>query len=399
MKVEIKDIQEAKVKIEGYIRQTELDHSVSCSKLVGENVYYKFENTQWTGSFKIRGAANKILSLSEEEKSKGVIASSAGNHAQGVALSASKAGIKAVICMPENAPMVKVQASRNYGAEVVLQGDVVDDSHLLAKKLVQEKGYVYIHPYEDEKVIAGQGTLGLELMSQMADLDCVVVPIGGGGLISGISVAVKSLNPKCRVIGVQAEKAPGMKNLYKKENLFQMTSPTIADGIAIKNPSQVMYDSFINKYVDDVVSVNDDQIAESMVFLLERAKAVVEGAGAVGLAALMNQKVKLGKKNAVVLSGGNIDLNIIAKIIEKGLSINGRLFELSVIADDLPGSLNKLTQVIASLRANIIEVKHDRLSTNLNLRETRIDFLLETLGLNHIQKIKDAARKLGVRVL
>lgn len=400
MKVDLKDIQEAKNRINSYTKETELDFSSSSSKHLGQDVFFKFENTQWTGSFKIRGASNKILSLSDSERAKGVIASSAGNHAQGVALSATKAGIKSVICMPENAPLVKVQATRNYGAEVILQGEMVDDSHTLAKKLVQEKGYIYVHPYEDEKVIAGQGTIGLEIMNKMSDLDTVIVPIGGGGLISGMAVAIKSINPNCRVIGVQAEKAPGMKNLFRKETISTSGKyQTIADGIAIKQPSKVMYDSFISKYVDDVVTVNDDQIADAIVFLLERAKAVSEGAGAVGLAAALHNKIKLGQRNCILISGGNIDLNIVAKIIEKGLTYKGRLFELAVIVDDLPGNLSRLTQVMAQKRANVIEVHHDRVSKGLNLREARIEFVLETTGFEHIEEIKKAVSELGAKVV
>lgn len=400
MKVELSDIQEARQRIQSVVKPTEMDISNSLSKLLGIEAYYKFENTQWTGSFKLRGAANKIMSLSAEEKARGVIASSAGNHAQGVAYSAQKAGIRSIIVMPTNAALIKVSATKGYGAEVILHGDVVDDSHKHVQKLVQEHGYVRIHPYEDEKVIAGQGTIGLEMLEKIPDLDSVVIPIGGGGLISGIATAIKAIHPNCRVIGVQSEQAPGMKNLfYHESDQTPQKISTIADGIAIKYPSQNMFHDFIEKRVDEIVTVSDDEIAEAIVFLIERAKTVVEGAGATALAAVMNRKLNLGKKTCVLLCGGNIDLNIVSKIIERGQTRKGRLCELSVIVDDLPGSMSRLTQVIASQKANIIQVHHDRLVRGLYLRETQIDFVLETTSHEHIEQIKSALTQLGVRVL
>lgn len=400
MKVRLEDIQQAQQRLKNITVVTELSHSISASKLLGTDIFLKFENTQRAGSFKLRGAYNKISSLTAEEKAKGVIASSAGNHAQGVALSATLLGVQSKIIMPENAPLGKVQATNSYGAEVILHGEVVDDATKRARELVQEKGYIFVHPYEDEKVIAGQGTMGLELLEANPDLDTIVVPIGGGGMISGIATAVKALKPSVKVIGVQSVNAPGMWSLFQKKEVPQIQKrvSTIADGIAIKYPSQAIYDHFISKYVDDVVSVTDDEIAESIVFLLERAKTVCEGAGAVGMAAAMNGKIKLGPKTAIVLSGGNIDMNIVAKIIEKGQIKRGRLVELSVVVDDLPGNLARLTAAIAEQKANVIDVKHDRISQGLYLRETQIDFVLETTSHDHIERVRRALESIGARI-
>lgn len=402
MKVTLEDIQKAAVLLKGVIRPTEVDKSHSASaKVQGTEVFFKLENTQFTGSFKLRGAYNKINALTSDEKKRGVVASSAGNHAQGVAFSAQKAGVKATIVMPVGAPLIKVEATRGYGANVVFHGEVVDDAHVHARELVEKHGYVFVHPFEDEKVIAGQGTIGLEIMQAIPDLESIIVPIGGGGLISGIATAVKAINPKCRVIGVQSAAADGMARLYKHEPLLDphRRVSTIADGIAIKKPSQIMYESFISKLVDEVVSVTDDEIAEAIVFCLERSKTVLEGAGAAGVAALMNRPLNLGKKTCVVLCGGNIDLNMVAKVIEKGQISKGRLCMLSVVVADLPGSLNRLTQAIADLRANVLEVHHDRINQGLFLRETRIDFVLETTGLAHVDEIKKALTLAGGRIL
>ncbi len=400
MKVTLEDIHKARETLKNISQNTETDYSASASKLLGCEVFLKFENAQRTGSFKIRGAYNKIINLTSEEKKRGVVASSAGNHAQGVALSAALAGVKATIVMPENASLMKVNATRAYGAEVILHGEIYDDAYEYARQLEKEKGYVFVHPYEDPYIIAGQGTIGLELHEKLPDLDSVIVPIGGGGLISGISTAMKALNPKVRIIGVQSDQAPGMSQLFHHQTPEgKKRISTIADGIAIKKPSQIVYDSFIAKNVDEVVTVTDDELAEAIVFLLERAKTMTEGSGAAAMAAAMNHQLNLGKKTCVILSGGNVDLNIIAKIIEKGQIKRGRLAELSVIVDDLPGNLNRLTKAIAEQKANILEVHHDRISQGLFLRETRIDFVLETGSPEHIQKIKQALIAAGGKIL
>ncbi|ASD64484.1 threonine ammonia-lyase [Bdellovibrio bacteriovorus] len=400
MKVSFADIQKARELLKDIICPTEMSHSISASNLLKSEVYLKFENTQRTGSFKFRGAYNKISNLTADEKARGVVASSAGNHAQGVALSAKLAGVKSTIVMPETASISKASATRDYGANVVLKGEIYDEAFEHAQKLEKEHGYTFVHPYQDPHVIAGQGTIGIEILEKVPDLDTVIVPIGGGGLISGVALAVKAINPKIRVIGVQSDRSPGMAHLYNKQPLSQIKrAATIADGIAIKNPSQVMLDNFISKYVDQVVTVSDDEIAEAIVFLMERAKTVAEGSGAAAMAAAMSRGLDLGKKTCVIISGGNIDLNIVSKIIDRGQILRGRLCELSVIVDDLPGNLSRLTQAIASQKANILEVRHDRVSKGLSLRETRIDFVLETTSIEHVERIKRALEETGAKVV
>ncbi|MBL7672536.1 MAG: threonine ammonia-lyase [Bdellovibrionaceae bacterium] len=405
MKVTFSDIEKARAKLKEIVRRTETGHSISASQTVGSEIYFKFENTQRTGSFKIRGAANKILNLTDAERKQGVVASSAGNHAQGVALSATLAKVKATIVMPESAALNKVNATRGYGAQVVLKGEFYDQAYEHAKKLAHEQSLIFVHPYEDPLVIAGQGTIGIEIFEEVPDLHTLVVPIGGGGLISGTAIAMKHLNPKCRIVGVQSTQAPGMAQLFSHQKIQASSVPmgkrisTIADGIAIKNPSQTMYENFISKYVDEIVTVTDDEIAEALTFLLERIKTVTEGSGAAGWAAVMNNKIKLGDKVGVILSGGNIDLNIVSKVIERGQIKRGRLVQLSVVIDDLPGNLNRLTQAIAEQNANVLEVHHDRVNQGLFLRETRVDFVLETSSAEHINTIKVALQAAGGRVI
>lgn len=401
MKVTIDDIKAAQKTIQNLIVQTPVDHSSSCTKIAGADIFLKLENYQRTGSFKMRGAANKIASLSAEEKSRGVIACSAGNHAQGVALSASLSKVKSVIVMPETAPLSKVEATKNYGAEVILKGQVFDEAKEYAYQLAKEKSYVFVHPYEDEKVIAGQGTIGLEVFEQIANLDQMIIPIGGGGLISGTAIALKSLNPKIKIIGVQTANVDSMYQLYKKGS-YELPSKnvsSIADGIVVKVPSQPMFDHFISKYVDDVVTVTEGEIAESIVFLLERAKTVAEGSGAAALASVLSHKVKLQKKNAVIVCGGNIDLNMVSQVIQRGQIQRGRLSEMSVIVADIPGSLSQLTKILADHKANILEVHHDRVKHGLNLKETKIDFVIETTSHEHIQKIREALVKWGAQLV
>jgi len=401
MKVSFENIREARSRLEKMIQLTHVDHSVSASRLAGAEIFFKFENSQKTGSFKIRGAYNKISTLSEDEKKRGVVASSAGNHAQGVALSATLAGVKATIVMPQTAPLAKVMATQAYGAEVILHGDIYDEAFEKAQELSKKQNLVFIPPYEDPHVIAGQGTIGLELFEQIPGLDTVVIPVGGGGLISGIAIALKTLNPKIRIIGVQSEQAPGMVDLFKgvQPNQKLLKIATIADGIAIKKPSKLMFDNFISKYVDEMVTVSDDEISEAIVFLLERVKTVAEGSGAAGCAAVLNRKVQLGKKNCILLCGGNIDLNMIAKVIERGQIKRGRLVPLSVIVEDVPGKLNQLTQILAEQKANILQVHHDRVSAGLYLKETKIEFELETSSPEHVQRIREALIKIGAKIV
>ncbi len=397
----LEDIKKAQSILRPIIRETDVEYSLSASKLLGLDVFFKLENMQYTGSFKLRGAYNKIFNLSPEDKKRGVVASSAGNHAQGVAYSAYKLGVKSKIIMPINAPLIKVAATKDYGAEVIQHGEIVDEAHVYAHELEKKENLIFVHPYQDALVMAGQGTIGLEIHQRITDLDSIVVPIGGGGLISGIATAIKVLNPKCRVIGVQSQQAPGMWQLFNGQTPQDPPKKisTIADGIAIKKPSQWVYENFISKLVDEIVTVSDDEIAEAIVFLLERMKTVAEGAGAAGLAAVMNRKLKLGKKTCIVLCGGNIDLNIVSKIIEKGQIRRGRLVELSVVVDDLPGNLSRLTEAIAKERANIMEVHHDRVSQGLYLRETKIDFVLETTSAEHVDRIRQALQAAGARII
>ncbi len=397
MKVSLDDVLKAKETIAAVIRTTEMVKSDLLSDALGASIFLKLENTQHTGSFKLRGAYNKIASLSSAEKARGVVASSAGNHAQGVAFSARKAGVKCTIVMPINAPLVKIEATRSYGAEVILFGEMYDDAFEKAKELEKEKGYVFVHPYEDAAVIAGQGTLGLEIFDKHPDLDTLVVPVGGGGLISGIATAIKAKNPKCRILGVQSDQVDTIARQLKGQSpTLRGRISTIADGIAVKKPSAVMFDSFIKPLVDDIVTVSDDEIAEAIVFLMERHKTVAEGAGAAAMAALLSKKFKPTSKTGIVICGGNIDLNLIEKILERGLIRKGRLVELSVVVDDLPGNLNRLTKVLADNRANILEVHHDRVSLGLDLRQTKITFVVETTSPEHVEIIKKAIKEVLV---
>lgn len=400
LKVGLADIQKAREKIKHIIRRTELVRSEALSQDFKTDIWIKLENMQHTGSFKLRGAFNKISSLTEAERKCGVVASSAGNHAQGVAFSAAKAGVKCTIVMPENAPLIKVENTRSHGAHVVLHGEIYDEAFDMAKEIEREQGSIFIPPYEDPLIIAGQGTLGLELHEDLSNLETVIVPIGGGGLISGVAVALKALNPKIRIVGVQSEQVDGMYRLFRGESVqSQRQIATIADGIAVKRTSKAMFETFIQKYVDDIVTINDDEIAEAIVNLLERQKTIAEGAGAAGMAALLARKIKPVGATVVIVSGGNIDLNIIEKVLEKGLVRKGRLVELSVIVDDLPGNLNRLTQVLAQNRANILEVHHDRVSKGLDLRQTKIDFVIETANRDHVERIRRAFRETGARLI
>lgn len=400
MPISLKDVEAAQSTIQDHVQKTQLSYSRSASEWLGANTYLKCENEQTTGSFKIRGALNKIMSLSEEERSRGIVASSAGNHAQGVAYSATKVGAKAHIVMPIHSPIVKATATQSYGAEVILHGEIYDESYAHARDLEKEKGYIFVHPYNDPLVMAGQGTIGLEILEQCSDLDSIVIPIGGGGLVSGIATAIKAIRPECKIYGVVSENAPGVYRLFKGQSMKSIPKrPTIADGIAIKSPSPEIVNEYITRLVDDIVTVEDDEVAEAMVFLLERAKTVVEGSGAAALAGAAKAGWKLGEKTCVLLSGGNIDLNAVSKVIEKGLSRRGRLARLTVVVGDRPGALNRLTKVMSAKRANIIEVKHDRLRAGLRLSETAIEFLVETRSEEHVKEIHAALEATGAEVI
>ncbi len=388
--VTVADIQAAYAKIKDTIRETTLEYSRNCSQIVGTNIHLKFENQQLTGSFKIRGALNKMSNLTPQEKEKGVIASSAGNHAQGLAYSSRLTGVKAKVVMPETSPMVKVLATQGYGAEVILKGQIYDDAYKHAIGLAENEGYTFVHPYKDPDIIAGQGTLALELMQQLPKMSSVIIPIGGGGLISGMAKFIKEVNPKIKVYGVVPERFEAMRTMYKNEpQINSIEGPSIADGTAVKAPDEYIYNNYISKYVDDIMSVSERQIAQSMVFLLERAKTVVEGSGALPLAAVFNTNWELGEHCSLILSGGNVDLNLITKVIEQGLTQSGRLARLKFVIDDYPGNLNKVTQFLADQKVNILDVNHVRLGMGLELRETMVEVLIETRGLVHLQDTID----------
>ena len=393
----LKDIEEAQEKISSSVARTPLSHSRNCSKLTKTCVFLKQENHQMTGSFKIRGAMNKLLSLSEEERARGVIAASAGNHAQGVAYSATQTGVSSKVVMPLQTPLVKLSAAQSYGAEILLHGNIYDESCQRAQEVAREQGHTFIHPFEDFHIISGQGTLGLEVIQEIPDLSSIVVPIGGGGLISGMAIAIKASRPNCKVIGVVPENCPAMEFLFKQKTMAPF-HPTIADGTSVKQPSVLIYNEFIKKYVDEVCSVSEGSIASAMLFLLERAKTVVEGSGALSLAALMEGNVSFGDKTCLILSGGNVDMNTISHIIRHGLTKMGRLARLSVVVPDRPGALSQLTRMIASESANILEVYHDRLNHHLHLHETTIEFLLETKSWDQIHKILKVFEGEGVKV-
>ena len=389
------DVQQAYHAMANIVHHTSLDKSTTFSNMAGYDVYLKLENLQKTGSFKIRGAYNKIYSLSNEEKAKGVIAASAGNHAQGVAYAARMANIKSTIVMPENAPLAKVMATRAYGAEVVLSGMVYDVAFQKAQQLEKEQGQTFIHAYNDNHVIAGQGTIGLEILETLEDVSAIVVPIGGGGLIAGIALAVKELAPHVKIYGVQAQGAPAM--YMSKKSHTRKTTPdavTIADGIAVKVPGDLTFE-IIEKYVDDIVVVDDEAIASTILMMLERAKLMVEGAGAVGLAAILNHKIPGKGKVVNIVSGGNVDVNFISRIIERGLVKAGRRIKISTLINDRPGILQHLLTIIADTRANVIHVWHDRIEQNVPIGKAVVEISLETRDVLHTEQILTNLRQYG----
>lgn len=362
-------------------------------------VHLKTENLQVTGSFKVRGAAYKISQLSDEEKKKGVIACSAGNHAQGVALAATKNGIKSLICLPDGAPISKVEATRKYGADICLVEGVYDDAYNRALQLKEEMGYTFIHPFNDEDVIAGQGTIGLEILEQLPDVDVVIVPVGGGGLISGVAFAIKSLNPKVKVYGVQASGAPSMLRSIADGKIEKLDAvSTIADGIAVKEPGDVTFE-MCQKYVDGIVSVSEDEIAAAILALIEQQKLIAEGAGAVSVAAAMFNKVDVkGKKVCCLVSGGNIDVTILSRVIKRGLLKSGRTYSLTIELIDKPGQLKGVADTIAELGGNVISVHHERASEGSDINGCYLRLLLETRNFEHIEAIKNALTERGYRI-
>lgn len=394
----IDNVYRASNALKGVVRKTDVIYAPKLCK--GCDLYLKTENLQITGSFKVRGAYYKMTKLTQEEKSRGVIACSAGNHAQGVALAAQKNGIKAVICLPDGAPISKVEATKSYGAEVCLVEGVYDDAYNRALELRDEKGYTFIHPFNDEDVIAGQGTIALELIDQIADLDAVLVPIGGGGLISGIAYTLKTINPKIKVYGVQAAGAPSMQKSVKDGQIEELPSvSTIADGIAVKKPGDLTYE-ICQKYVDDIVTVSDDEISAAILALMEQHKLVTEGAGAVAVAAAMFRKIDLqGKKAVCVCSGGNIDVTILSRVIKRGLLMSGRSCQLMIELMDKPGQLKHVSRIIADLGGNVTSVHHERANEGSDVNGCYLRIILETRNYEHIAQIKQALTDYGFKLL
>lgn len=380
------------------IRPTNL---VKASAISDEcDIYLKPENLQITGSFKVRGSGYKISQLSDEEKERGVIACSAGNHAQGVALAATKYGIKSLICLPDGAPISKVEATKGYGADVCMVPGVYDDAYNKALSLRDEKNYTFIHPFDDENVIAGQATIGLEIMNEMADVDVVVGAIGGGGLLSGVAFAIKSLNPNVKVYGVQADGAPSMYESIKKGEPVRLDNvSTIADGIQVKEPGEHTFE-YINKYVDDIVTVSDDEISSAILKLIETQKMIAEGAGAAPLAAVMFNKLPVkGKKVVCIVSGGNIDVTILNRVIKRGLLMSGRQQTVCIELQDKPGQLLSVAKIIAERGANVISIHHERASEGTDVNGCYLRIVLETRNFEHVKDISNALTEAGFKLV
>ncbi len=397
--IALSETMEAKKRLNGVVNRTPFAYAPLLSERVGGEIYLKKENLQITGAYKIRGAYNKISSLSDKEKKSGVIAASAGNHAQGVAYSAKVFGVPATIIMPEATPLLKVVGTKALGAEVILKGENYDEAYEFALKYAKENDLTFIHPFSDDKIMAGQGTVALEMFDEVDDLEMILVPIGGGGLISGVGSAIKQLNPKIKVIGVTAKGAPAMFESFKEKKAISTKDVrTIADGIAVRDANQKNL-NIILECVDDIVQVDDEEIANAVLFLLERQKIVVEGAGAVGVAALMHKKVKdfTGKKIGVVISGGNIDVGMLSVIIEKGQIKAHRKMKLLVTLIDKPGALRALTDILEELSANIIQIDYDRTSTTLSYGDANVTLALETKGDEHQESVRKALKEHGYK--
>ena len=395
------DVERAQALIAGRVRRTPLSESAALSRLSGSKVHLKLENLQFTGSFKERGAASRLLSLTEAERKRGVITASAGNHAQAVALHASRLGVVATVVMPEATPLVKVLATESHGAQVLLHGAGYDAAAERAAEIAAETGAVYVHPFDDLQVMAGQGTIGLELLEQLPGLDAVIVPVGGGGLIAGIATVLRAQKPSVRIIGVESRTFPGMRRALESElpaSLPPTALPggkTIADGIAVRRVGQLTR-QIVKARVDEVVLVDEEEIAEAILLLLERERTVAEGAGAVGLAALLHRDLGLaGQEVVVVISGGNIDVNLMSRVIERGLVKGGRLCRLSITAPDVAGTLHGITGAVAAARANIVSIEHDRAFSGLELGQTRIELVIEANGFEHITAVEAELTRAG----
>ena len=391
------DILKANATKSEKIRKTPIVYSPIFSELSKSKVYLKSEFQQKTGAFKIRGAYHKILSLTDEEKQKGVIAASAGNHAQGVAYAANAEKIKCTILMPKNASPAKVSATKGYGAKVILEGTNYDEASAKAKEIANETGAILIHAFDDPEIIAGQGVIGLEILEEMPDVEEVYVPIGGGGLAAGVLIAIKTTHPNVKVIGVQSRSFPSMYESWKKGSITSVGGArTIADGISVKVPGQTTF-SIINELIDDIVLVDDSEIIKAMFLLMERMKVVIEPAGAVGLAYLISQKPSPGKKVVSILAGGNIDMYLLGQVVDKGLAAMGRLLKISVLLPDKPGAFKEIVDEISSANANIVEVVHDRLSSDINAGSASVTLSLETAGKEQSEKLIDAFQKKNIQ--
>ncbi len=396
----VNDFQAAAGRLKNVIHTIPLSSSKTFSEMSGAEVYLKYENQQKTGSFKVRGAYNKIMKRYEEGGLSAVVASSAGNHAQGVAFAASQIGVPATIVMPRSTPIAKVSATEGYGAKVVLHGSIYDEAYAKACEIVEQEGAEFIHPFDDEDVMAGQGTIALEILSDLPTVDMIFVPAGGGGLISGVAACIKQINPRIQVIGVQAEGANAIVASFGKDKVQPSTSVhTIADGIAVKTPGEKTM-GYINQYVDQMVTVSDSEIAGAILLLLERTKQVVEPSGAAPLAAVLNHKVDIrGKKVCCVLSGGNIDVSFIHKVVEKGLVTRGRHLKFSTIMPDAPGSLERFAHLVAEQNANVILFNHDRVQADLDIGDAIIHVVCEVGGKEHGKRLLDVLRKNGYTIL
>lgn len=392
--LQIDDIRAAAARLDGHLLRTPCVESRTLSQLTGCQVFLKFENLQYTASFKERGACNKLAQLSPEERARGVIAMSAGNHAQGVAYHAQRLGLRAVIVMPRFTPGVKVERTRGFGAEVVLHGDTLDEARAHARALAAQQGLVFVHPYDDEAIVAGQGTVALEMLADVPDLDTLVIAVGGGGLIAGMATAAKALKPGIEVIGVQTERFPAMVNAIKGTH-FPQGSSTIAEGIAVGTPGEMNL-PIVRARVDDLLLVDEGDIEQSIVMLLEIEKTLVEGAGAAGLAALLKHPKRFaGRRVGLVLCGGNIDPMLLASIIERGMVRAGRLARIAVNARDVPGNLARITALVAEAGANIDEVHHQRAFTLLAAQNVEIELVLQTRGHAHVQQVIDMLNAAG----
>ncbi len=393
--IDLKSIQNAYDRVSSVVYHTPFTYAPILSQTSGYEIYLKKENLQRTGAFKLRGAYNKIATLVEAGNRGGIVAASAGNHAQGVAFAAKHFAIEATIVMPESTPLTKVQGVKELGATVVLYGSNYDEAYAYAIGYATQRGQDFVHPFADEEVMAGQGTVALEMLEEIADLEAVVIPVGGGGLISGMAAAIKAIAPKCRVIGIGAEGAPAMVNSYKEGRAVDTTSVrTIADGIAVRDTSPMTL-AYLLEYVDEMLLVGEDEIASAILFLLERQKVLVEGAGAAGVAALLHHKIDLpkGSKIGIVLSGGNIDVTMLALIIEKGLVKSARKMKLIVTLIDKPGSLMLLSQLLTNVGANIVQIGYDRTSTDLRFGDANVSVDLETKGEEHQEEIRKSLQK------